>query len=269
MTRTTPILVACLGALGLFLTATPIRAQLSDAAWNETLTLTTNLGTDYYPGVDPAVPEPQVGSLSGTNYGADGSVTFGSGPPNVTSSANATYTSGITYLGVTSYCRIDFQFAVRQTSAPPVAVTTVPVNVTVQGTVGVAGGIFASAFSTVNLATFQGPIASWAAGVDNSAGTATDGFNETVQIDLAPDLVVDGDMTADAGIAGEVLVTGTFATASSWVDPVIAVADETIPGSSDSYRDHYEIEFSPGYYALDQSPVERTTWGKIKRLYGD
>lgn len=268
MTRTPALLLSSLLVLGLLAIPAAGRAQLNDTSWNEALTLSTNLVTDYYPGEDPAVPEPQAGSLSGTNYGADGNITFASGgPPNAYSYTNASYTSGISYLAVSAYCRIDFQFAVRQTSAPPVSVTAVPVNVTVSGTVGVSGGIFASANSQVNLASFQGPIQSWEVSVDNSSGTASDSFGETVQYQLAPDLVIDGDMTSDAGIAGEVLVMGTNATANAYVDPVIEIADETIPGSSDSYRDHYEIEFSPGYFALVPAPVEKTTWGRIKQLY--
>lgn len=267
MTRTA-IAPALVCALGLLLVAAPGQAQLADVSWQETLTLSTNLETDPHLGLDNAVPEPLTGSLSGSNYGAAGSVSFAAGPPNVTCNTNANYTSGVTYLSVSTYCRIDFTFAVRQTSAPPVAVSTVPVVITVAGSCDVTGAIFASAFSEVNLAnSIQGPLAAWSAGVDNSAGNDSDAFSDTNTFNFAPDLVIEGDMTASAGIAGEVLTSGTAATANAYLDPVIEVADQTIPGSSDSYRDHYQIEFAPGYWALGQAPAERTTWGRIKQLY--
>ena len=58
----------------------------------------------------------------------------------------------------------------------------------------------------------------------------------------------------------------TMGSAVGMVDPIIEVADEVIPGTSSSYRDFFEIEFSPGYDA--QTPVRRATFGEIKRRFG-
>jgi hypothetical protein len=84
---------------------------------------------------------------------------------------------------------------------------------------------------------------------------------------LAPDEVVSGEIFVDASIGAESPTEGTASTAEATFDPVIEIADMTIPGTTASYRDYFTVEFSPGYFALGQVPVERTTWGQIKRLY--
>jgi len=50
---------------------------------------------------------------------------------------------------------------------------------------------------------------------------------------------------------------------------VIEISDEIIPGSSANYRDHFAIEYGPGYYALGPTPTVPTSWGRVKALYLD
>lgn len=43
-----------------------------------------------------------------------------------------------------------------------------------------------------------------------------------------------------------------------------------IPGTTDNFRDFYEVEFSPGYWALGfPTATTPTSWGRIKSLYGE
>jgi len=251
--------------------AGPVAAQLQDVEWNESLNLIANPDSMYsQTGSDPAIPEPLSGMLAGSGYSIGGSVTFASGAPNVTSDVQGSYQSGLFYLEGSAYGRIDFEFAVRLVTTPPISVSSVPVNVHVQGTAGVTGNgdLFAAAWSSVNIATGSGPLGGWMVQVDNSSGQTTDNFNESPQYQLAPDTVVFGDKTASASIQGEGLVPGSSATATAWVDPIIEIADEPIPGGGGaSYRDFFDIEFADGYAALDELAIQDATWEEIKQLY--
>ena len=92
-------------------------------------------------------------------------------------------------------------------------------------------------------------------------------MTETVNLPVLG--VLNASLIAQASITAFGVDAGG-ASASAFVDPIIEVADETIPGTSDSYRDHFDIEFGNGYYALgDPTPVEPATWGRIKSLYRD
>jgi hypothetical protein len=72
-------------------------------------------------------------------------------------------------------------------------------------------------------------------------------------------------MTATASMGTVSTGGAATGTATGMIDPVIEIADQTIPGTSSSYRDYYTLEFSEGYDA--QTPVERTTFGRIKRMF--
>jgi hypothetical protein len=72
-------------------------------------------------------------------------------------------------------------------------------------------------------------------------------------------------MAAGVRIAGVPRSGTTHATAS--IETAIEVADQLIPGTSTNYRDFYELEFSPGYYALRPEAVQSSTWSEVKSLY--
>jgi hypothetical protein len=178
--------------------------------------------------------------------------------------------SGPALIGSLVGCRIDFQFQVLESAMPPVPVTAVPVHIHAQGTADATGDstLRAASFSRFTLIS-TALLISWDVSADNVGGGAppSDSFDNDDQLELAPDEVISGEIFVDAGIGAESppLVAGSSAEAT--FDPVIEVADMTIPGTSAKYRDFFTVEFSPGYFALGQSPVEQTTWGKIKRLY--
>jgi len=185
--------------LALIVATSPSWAQLSSVGWNEALSLSTNLGQESHVGSDSALPEPQNGTLSGRGYSLSGSISFVSpGSPNTTVSIDANYQSGLFYMGGTSYSRIDFEFRVVQTAVPPVAVGTVPVVVQAQDTATTTGDIslFPSSSASFNLSTPAGPLLAWQASSGHLlAGPQTsDSFNNSQQVDLAPGVVVSGDM---------------------------------------------------------------------------
>ena len=252
--------------------AVPAGAQLADVTWVESAFVNADAANDGQAGSDDAMPEPQNAALGGTGYTISGSVSFTSpGPPNATSAISGGYQSGLSFLGGTSYCRIDFELAVRQTSAPPVPAGMIPVRVIANGTADATGdaALFAVANAAFDLATQSGPLLGEQALADNSAGTGSDAFNVNTVVQIATDVVAFGSLTASANISAEVLQGGTSGSATAFVDPIIEVDDQMIPGSSASYRDHYEVEFAAGWFALGPAPTKETTWGKIKRLYAN
>ena len=86
---------------------------------------------------------------------------------------------------------------------------------------------------------------------------------------LAPDEVVNGSISVSANIWPNEMQAGSSSSSTGWVDPIVSIANQTIPESSANYRDHYEIEYAPGYWALGSTPVQETTWGRIKQLYAN
>jgi len=251
-------------------------AQLVDPAiWSEQVGLNADNASDGGLGNDDAVPEPQSASLSGSSYSIDGSVSFNSpGAPNATADMSASYTSGLSsFLGGSVTCQIIFSFRVVETSPPPITLQNVRVDITASGTADAGGDsdLFSNALATFVVGTPAQPtMVDLSATASNSGGVLSDSFNETNQIILGPSGGANVTMTVQATIAPEVLVSGTSATATAFVDPIIVMADELIVGGGGAnYRDHYVIEFVDGYWALGSTPVQPTTWGKIKSLYGN
>jgi hypothetical protein len=203
------------------------------------------------------------------------SVTFPSlGLPNVMASIDFTHESGLGYSFVAGTGDVTFYFSVRQVAAPPTAVSTVPVSVGAQGTAQASGNLPAMASCSIQLSNLSisiDPILKWEILVDNKADAqnpTSDSFNNTQQLDLPSDDLILGNVRADAGTDPMVPDTNTSASASAFVDPpVIEIADLLIPGTSANYRSYFEIEFSPGYFALNGTSTRETTWGRIKKLY--
>jgi hypothetical protein len=270
------------GAGGVFvlsaLTFTPAdsrtQSTLETASWIESIILTTSDADTSGTGLDDAAPEPLDVSILRGSYSLEGTVTFPqSGPPNAAVTLSAQHQSGLVLLGALAGARIDFQFRVVENAQPPVPVTTVPVHVHAQGFAEASGDttIRTASFSMFDLISNAGVLVHSAVSADNVGGGAppSDSFDYDGQLDLLPGDVVSGEMLADASVGAESPPEGTSIQAGATADPVIEIADAIIPGTSAGYRDYFTVEFSPGYYALGQSPVERTTWGKIKRLYGN
>ena len=248
-------------------------AQLNITSWEESLSFDLAPDSSYYEtGETNVVPEPLSASFDGLTYSYSGSISFTSpGTPNVTCEVSGDYQTGLTTFGGTAFGRIEFQFRVQQTSPPPVSVGMVPVVVMASGSVQATGNgdLYASGASVFTVSTSLGPILNDAAFAENTGGSSSDSFFLNQQLALMPGEVVTTVMAATATFASFTIQDNMFATAFAYIDPVIEVADETIPGSGASYRDHYHVEFGSGYDALGSTPVRETTWGRIKGLYRD
>ena len=158
-----------------------------------------------------------------------------------------------------------------------VSVMSVPVTIQAQGTATTEGSpsfcdpicfydVAATAQSTIRLGE-SGSILNLT--VTSTLGSVMpSAFDTTFTYALAPGAIVDGSLEAIAHIGVELGAVEDFAKATAFIDPQFVVSDELIPGTSSKYSDYYEIEYGPGYWALgNPSPVNTTTWGKIKALY--
>ena len=251
-------------------------AQLIDpATWVENVSLDADASVGSASGSDDALPEPLIPGLGGPGYDIDGSVTFNSpGAPNTTAAMSASYTSGLSsFLGGAAHCEINFSFRVVETSPPPFTLANVRVDITASGTADAGGDseLFANVSAIFIVGTPAQPTLVNLCAEANNNDFPSSSFNETNQIILGPTGGANVTMIATASINGEVLVSGTSATATAFVDPVIVISDDLIVGGNGAkYSDHYAIEFADGYWALGMpTPVEHTTWGKIKRLYAN
>lgn len=248
-------------------------AQLQDTHWSETVTVSANEVTNQQIGQDIAVPEAISQNATDGIAGCTGNVTFGPpGPPQGTSTVSGfSESNGSDVTGV-AVLNISFFAGVVQTSTPDVSVTTVPVSISAAGTAAVSGTwTGAQCFSDVTiLLGLDDVFVGHAEASSNplSGLPETDGFDQSVVVDIPVGGVLNGALIAQASITALGVDSGG-ANAAAFADPVIEVADQVIPGSSASYRDHFDIEFGAGYYALgNPSPVEPSTWGRIKSMYG-
>jgi len=91
-------------------------------------------------------------------------------------------------------------------------------------------------------------------------------LDATQTVSIQPGVVLDGSISVLAIAALFTVSTDIGATAS--VGPAFEITGDFIPGTESQYRDFFEIEYSPGYWALrDTTPVAPTTWGKLKAFY--
>lgn len=268
--RALPFLAAAM----LVLLAGRAEAQgtLSPALWHENISLevqTIESEMTSFMGSDQNAPEPRTEQLTGIGYDVTGSVEFGSTEsPEGTAQVTWDISEAGAALNLTSIVNIDFQVRVIETATPPVSVTEVPVNLMATGSVSVEqffGPRATSSFSFRAIGTSVVISASLDLYGDPDSTTTTDSFTIDETPLIPPDVVVLVSMSAAAqmGTVG----TGGAATGSAtgMVDPIIEVADETIPGTTNSYRDFFTVEFSEGYDA--QTPVRPVTWGQLKQLF--
>jgi len=265
-----------LAATLLVLLAGRVEAQfaLSPAIWDENISLqvhTVGNNNTSYTGSDPLAPESHTEELSGTGYDVTGSVQFGSVEyPEGTAQVMWDIGEAGAALQLSSILSIDFQLRVIETATPPVSVTEVPVDILANGSVSVEqffGPRATSSFQFRVLGTSILINKALDLYGDPDSTTTTDQFTIDETPLVPPDETAIVSMSATASMG--TVATGGAATGSAtgMIDPVIAIADQTIPGTSSSYRDYYAIEFSEGYDA--QTPVKRVTFGRIKQLYNE
>lgn len=246
---------------------------LNATTWTETISGYVDAAFDGSAGVDVLAPEDLSLNSSGNNWNLIGDVTFGtSGPPSVTVSMSGNLQSGVSSVfGGSSYAYVTFEFRVRQNAAPPVSVTEVPVTVHSSGSADATGNVnlYAGAFAYLDISSqLQGPLAAFGTGASNDpADPNHDSFDMTQSFSVPPGTVLQGEMAASAGVGSELVMLGYNSGATAFIDPVIEVADEIIPGTSSSYRDYFDIEFGSGYQIGNPTAVEQKTWSDLKALY--
>lgn len=266
MKWTPPLTVLC----ALLVLAAPVAGQLNVTSWEESLSFDLAPDPSFSEmGSSNVVPEPLSTSFNGASYSYSGGISFDPGDPNVTCEVEANYMTGLTAFDGSAFSHIGFQFRVIETSPPPVVVGMVPVDVSASGSVQATGNgdLYASGTSVFNLSNGQVTILNDAAFAENTNGPASDSFLLSQLLALAPGEVMSVDLNATAAVAAFTIQDNIFAGGFAYIDHLIEVADQTIPGSSASYRDHYEVEFGSGYDALNPTPVLETTWGRLKGLY--
>ena len=247
---------------------------LNATQWFESLSIDAGSQPGGSVGIDDSQPEPLAGSLTSANWNIEGDIVFGPpGPPHATTHVNGSYQSGLIFIGATGYVMISFEFRVAAASAPPVPVTMVPMRVQSQGRAEVTGDVdfFASALAFLDLWSAAGPLVSLEARATNDPGDNNpnlDSFNETRSFSAPANAVLSGSMVATATIQAEVPPAGIAATGEAFIDPIIEVSDDLIPGTSTRYSDVFEVEFSDGYFAQgDPTPVAPTSWSRVKSAY--
>lgn len=264
------ILASLTLALALVLTAGPAQAQLSPALWGENISLDASSDMTSFMGADMFAPESHTEELSGATYDVSGSIQFGTTlAPQGTAEVTWNVFNDVTSLNLTSILNIDFQCRVIETATPPVTVTEVPVHVLATGS-GVVEAQFGSRATAQFVFRAIGTSVVLSDNLDvsgnpDSPEPLSDAFTVDENAMIPPDVVCLVGMTATASMGSVGVPVGAVGTATGFIDPVIEVVDEIIPGTSDSYRDYYVIEFSEGYGA--QTPVESTTFGRIKRQF--
>jgi hypothetical protein len=243
---------------------------LSPAMWQENISLSSDSAPTTFQGADDFAPESHIEELSGISFNATGSIQFGSGvAPEGTAEVTWDVSELTTPLNLSSILNIDFQARVIETSTPPVAVTEVPVHLVANGS-GVADEVFGSRATSQFVFRAIGTEVLVSANLDvdgnsESPNPSSDTFSidETVMVPV--DAVILVSMTATASMGSVGVPPGSTGKATGMVDPVIEIVDEIIPGTSDSYRDYFAVEFSDGYGA--QTPVQRVTFGEIKSRF--
>ena len=246
-------------AVTMFVLAPVASAQLSDTQWQEA----TQVQRDNQSDVDAGAPFAPV-NTSSSLQGVSATVAYPDtpSPPSVTSTVSGSANGDVVIAW--AFASVTFQFQLNEIMAPVVSITSVPMSVTAMGTASATGTVEFSATARASLDLFSQMIGSLV--MLEADGTSF--FDETVAFAIDPDEVVTGVILASAQITTGDLGATDNASAEAFVDPIFVVSSDIIPGTSTRYDEVYEVEFSPGYWALgNPTPVEPSTWGRIKQLY--
>jgi len=260
--------------LAVFLPAIVHADPLPAATWTESVTLKASALTNNYLGVDNGLPEPLTGTLSSSSYVIDGNVAFGEpGPPSIT--VHAHLSTGGNYSDdyhATSQSAVSFDFQIVQTHLPPVAVDYVPILITSRGSVYAAGSCDfyctgGTAQGSMVVTTNGAEVFNEAASVNVKTGSSQQvSLDATKAISVQPGTVLHGTIQVFTTAGVEILGANASGTAS--LGSGFDITSAFIPGTEYQYRDFFQIEYSPGYFALGNPiPVIPATWGKLKSLY--
>ena len=250
-----------------------ISAQLEPSSWTEWIEFGSGDFNASISGERPHYPDPLSERFYDPHYLCDASVSFPlTGPPSGTIRGELTIDTpeAAPFLVV----RFDFEsfFRVQQLGTPPVAVNFVPVTIQRAGHAEIPVGyppapvpMTVSVHTEFHVSSDLGTIEiADEIAANNFGGAQQSSFAETHQfwLPLQETASVYAFTVLDIGgatSAGSVEATG-------WIDPVIEVADAIIAGTSNSYREFFKVETSPGFWAL---PTETKSWGAIKRMFAD
>jgi len=261
MTSRTLVLVA--GSL--LLLAPVVSAELSNTQWQESTQVSRDEQSDVDAG-EPSVPVSTSSSLTGVLASVFYPTT--PSPPSVTSTVSGSASAD--EVNAWAFAAVTFQFQLNETTTPPVSITSVPMAATAKGTADASGTSEFSATARAGLTLVGesvGALVTLEACAKSPGPSASAAFNETVSFSIDPAEVVTGNLLASAQISMFSPASGN-AGAEAFIDPIIVVSSDIIPGTSTRYDEVYEVEFSPGYWALgNPTPVEASTWGRIKQLY--
>jgi hypothetical protein len=254
-----------------------IAAQLATATWEETVMYSGDVGMIMDWGQDPAVPEPRSIGGSGSGWEAEAAVSFTSpGPPNAVSTASAAqYSQDFNSIEGHSSVNIMFEFEFVEIAPPPVPITLIPI-------IGVANAsVSATANNSSASANVQLSVGSTEhLGIVYQEATAmtTDGpQTDSFTLDWHGWAELGEIFQASVGISTSTFTFGptvlATAEASAEFEPTfsVQVKDQIIGGTSPprNFREFYRVVFGPGFWSLgNPNPVDRMTWGQVKKLYG-
>jgi len=279
-------LAGCLVCVGL----AAAQGSPSPTTWTEQLSLSASDSAWGGFGTDDLAPEDILEGVGKDGASAAGYVVFGAPQPAACSSVQEIGPRGAVLITAAVLAGVpvdasagltaEFQFRIVQTSDPPVPVAEVPVTAEVCGTVETGGdpSLVATSYASIAIWHFvQGfptyYLVNATANADINPATefpTSDSFQFQRTEPFPVGAILDGRLVTGVSCYSPLNPTEAGqATTQAFVDPVIEVADQTIPGSSAGYRDHFAIEFGAGYYALDPTPVEPTTWGRLKVRFKD
>jgi hypothetical protein len=95
-----------------------------------------------------------------------------------------------------------------------------------------------------------------------------DGFPVSITFDVPPGEILYASLQAFVTVGVEQTDPGSWGEANASVQAQLEVSPNPIPGTMAKYSDYFQMEYSPGYSALENStPVIPTTWGKLKTIY--
>ena len=248
-------------------------AQLTPATWIETVILGAGDVTQEWDGQNDALPEPLLYTLPSVGSLIEGDLTFGpTGPPFISALAKQSMSN---YGGgeATSRGRVTFQLRLIEKSAPPVVVDYVPLRIGVQGSVVVSGNCsqfcIGSAGAAIVLMNGDIEVLRKTASANMHGDLGPILLDSNQSISLHPQTVLTGSVIVQAYVGGAP-IPGMRAEATAFAGPAFEITSAFIAGTESQYRDFFEIEYSPGYWALgNPTPVTPTTWGRIKSLYSD
>jgi hypothetical protein len=257
------------GAACVLLTA-PASAQLQPTSWTELVGFFICLSDPRWLGQDPASPEPLLQSVTATNYSLETDLTFGPpGPPFVTAHSEGTL-SAYLYCAfqnrATAQGTVTFQLRIIEKAPPPVVVESVPMMISIHGSVVTAANSYGDAVASVAIMNGNTEVFRKLSEASTGGNPGPIPLDATKTVSMQPGVVLDGSISVLSVVALYTLGTGIGATASAGSD--FEITSDVIPGTNYLYRNFFDIEYSPGYWALgNPTPVQTSTWGKIKSQY--